>query len=266
MTSTGLAVREQLQSFLDDWEPFEVVAEARPSPTLRLSALIGIHKETPTVDLMVNRHNPTYSLCTGPRLSTNSNPLTMAIDYDNPGKTVKSPSYLAHIVLRTNNLKPMVQFYKTFLGAHPSFENDFISFLTYDEEHHRIAILQAPGTGPKQQESCGLEHIAFTYSNLEDLALSYRQRKANGILPVWCINHGPTTSIYYQDPDGNQLETQIDNFNTNQEVEKFLTSEEFAQNPIGTDFDAEDLVKRIQAGEDHTSIKKRIEIGPRFTK
>lgn len=190
----------------------------------------------------------------------------MVIDYDSAGTQVLRPSYLAHVVLRTNNLKRMVHFYKTFLGAHASFENDFISFLTYDEEHHRIAIFQAPGTGPKQQETCGLEHIAFTYSKLEDLALSYRQRKANGILPVWCINHGATTSIYYQDPDGNQLETQIDNFSTNEEIAQWLVSKEFAENPIGTDFDAEDLVKRLQAGEDHSSIKKRIEIGPRFTK
>lgn len=187
----------------------------------------------------------------------------MAVDYDNAGKQVIRPSYLAHVVLRTNNFKPMVDFYKTFLGAHASFENDMMSFLTYDEEHHRIALLQIPRTGPKQKETCGLEHIAFTYSKLEDLALSYRQRKANGILPVWCINHGPTTSIYYQDPDGNQLETQIDNFNTNEEIAQFLTSREFAQNPIGTEFDAEDLVKRLQAGEDHASIKKRIEIGER---
>ncbi|KAJ9638565.1 hypothetical protein H2204_004336 [Knufia peltigerae] len=190
----------------------------------------------------------------------------MSVDYDNAGKQVIRPSYLAHVVLRTNNLKPMVDFYKTFLGAHASFENDFISFLTYDEEHHRIAVLQDPETSPKQPRSCGLEHIAFTYTRLEDLALSYRQRKANGFLPFWCINHGPTTSIYYLDPDGNQLETQVDNFDTIEEVARFLGSKEFARNPIGTDFDPEDLVKRLQSGENDASIKKRIEIGQRFAK
>lgn len=190
----------------------------------------------------------------------------MGADFDNAGKEVVRPSYLAHVVLRTNNLKPMVDFYKIFLNAHASFENDFISFLTYDHEHHRIAILQVPGTAPKQPQSCGLEHIAFTYDKLDDLALSYRQRKANGIMPVWSINHGATTSIYYQDPDGNQLETQVDNFSTNEGIAQWLVSKEFAENPIGTDFDPEDLVKRLQAGEDHESIKKRIEIGPRFAR
>ncbi|RVX75622.1 hypothetical protein B0A52_00975 [Exophiala mesophila] len=189
----------------------------------------------------------------------------MAVDYENVGKVVKSPSYLAHVVLRTANLKPMVDFYKTFLGAHVSFENDFISFLTYDEEHHRIAMVAIPGTAPKNPQSCGLEHIAFTYDNLEDLGLSYLQRKANGILPVWCVNHGPTTSLYYTDPDGNQLETQVDNFDNDEQVAKFLTSKEFAENPIGSDFDPEDMVKRIKSGESHESIKKRIEIGPRIT-
>ena len=45
-----------------------------------------------------------------------------------------------------------------------------------------------------------------------------------------------------------------------------MVSKEFAMNPIGTDFEAEDLIKRLESGEDEKSIKKRVEIGPRFTK
>lgn len=50
----------------------------------------------------------------------------------------------------------MVDFYKTFLGGHASYENDFLSFITYDEEHHRVAIGAAPGTGQKDSKSAGL--------------------------------------------------------------------------------------------------------------
>jgi hypothetical protein len=36
-----------------------------------------------------------------------------------------------------------------FLGAEASYENEILSFLTYDEEHHRVAIVKVPDTGPK---------------------------------------------------------------------------------------------------------------------
>lgn len=187
----------------------------------------------------------------------------MAVDYDTPSEKVTSPKQLAHVVLRTANFKAMVDFYKKFLGAEATYENDFLAFLTYDEEHHRIAIGEVPGTGPKQVTSSGLEHIAFAFDTLEDLALAYRQRKFKGIEPFWGVNHGPTTSIYYADPDGNQLETQVDNFDTVEGANELMASKLFAENPIGVDFDPEDLVERLKNGEDHATIKKRPHIGPR---
>lgn len=185
-------------------------------------------------------------------------------NFDDTGSgAVLSPSMLAHVVLRTASLNGMVEFYTTFLGGSVTHGNEMISFITYDEEHHRIALIGIPGTTPKMSTSSGLEHIAFTFATLSDLLLSYRQRKARGISPVWCVNHGPTTSIYYKDPDGNMLETQVDNFDTIEEANAFMTSECFSQNPIGTDFDPENLITRIKNGEDHKILKRRVEIGPR---
>ncbi|RFU24405.1 hypothetical protein B7463_g11931, partial [Scytalidium lignicola] len=157
----------------------------------------------------------------------------------------------------------MVDFYKRFFNCHASYENDFASFLTYDDEHHRIAIVQIPTLVPNDPQSVGLQHMAFAYNSLEDLAISYLQRKANGFEPVWCINHGPTTSIYYADPDGNCIEIQVDNFDTPEEASKFMSSKYFAKNPIGTNFDPDELIRQLNSGEDDASIKKRVEIGPR---
>lgn len=178
---------------------------------------------------------------------------------------VISPSKLAHVVLRTSaeNFKRMSNFYKTFLGGEATYENEFLSFITYDEEHHRVAIAGVPGTGPKSLKTSGLEHIAFTFDTLDDLAKAYTQRKEHGIIPIWSVNHGPTTSIYYADPDGNQIETQVDNFDNLEDANAFMASSEFAENPIGVDFDPEDLVKRLQSGEDVCTIRKRPNIGPR---
>lgn len=184
-------------------------------------------------------------------------------DFDTPSAKVLSPASLAHVVLRTNNLKRMVDFYTTFLGGTVVHGDEMISFITYDHEHHRIAIVEIPSTGPKVPTSCGLEHIAFSYNSLSDLLTSYRQRTARNIAPVWCVNHGPSTSIYYKDPDGNMLETQVDNFDTVEETTGFMMSKAFAENPIGTDFDPEEMIQAIKNGENDRVLKKRREIGPR---
>jgi catechol 2,3-dioxygenase-like lactoylglutathione lyase family enzyme len=198
-------------------------------------------------------------------LSTFQQPSIAAImaDFDQQTSKVLAPSALAHVVLQTANLDRMIDFYTTFLGGTVTHKNEMLAFITYDEEHHRIALIGLPNTSPKVRGSCGLDHISFTFPDLTSLLLAYRQRKARGIDPVWSVNHGPTTSMYYKDPDGNKLETQVDNFDTNDAAAKFMESAAFAENPIGTDFDPEELIERIQAGEDDGVLKKRVEIGIR---
>ena len=107
------------------------------------------------------------------------------------------PRYLAHIVFDTPKFKEMVQFYRNLLGAQTAFENDFIAFLSYDEEHHRLAFISNPDLHPNDKTSAGLHHLAFGYDSLQKLADAYLARKKLGILPLWCVNHGPTTSFYY---------------------------------------------------------------------
>ncbi|EXJ53344.1 uncharacterized protein A1O5_13415 [Cladophialophora psammophila CBS 110553] len=187
----------------------------------------------------------------------------MTVDFEAPARRVIPPTKLAHVVLRTNNFAKMVEFYKDFLGADVIYESDFLAFLTYDEEHHRVAIAAVPGTKGKDKMTCGLEHLAFAFSTIADLLLAYRQRKQKGILPLWPVNHGPTTSIYYKDPDGNMIETQADNFDNPDDATKFMKSKFFSENPVGTDFDPEDHIKRLSNGEHESDLKKRVEIGPR---
>jgi len=185
------------------------------------------------------------------------------VDFDAPGDKVLSPSVLAHVVLRTQKFKEMVDFYTTFLGGRIVHGNDFLCFITYDHEHHRIALIGVPDTSAKVPTSAGLHHIAFTFDSISDLLLAYRQRKAKGILPAWSVNHGPTNSIYYKDPDGNMLETQVDNFDDPEGANAFMMTKEFAENPIGTDFDPEEYIARIKKGEPEDNLKPRVEIGPR---
>ncbi len=180
-----------------------------------------------------------------------------------PTGTIKSPLKLAHVVFRTSRFAEMVAWYKRVLNATPAFESDSIAFLAYDDEHHRIAFINVPGLTEQPAGQAGVHHVAFTYENLETLLENYERLKEMGVAPIWPVNHGPTTSLYYADPDGNQLEFQIDNYETVEEAGEFFFTDAFATNPIGVDVDPAELNARLKAGEDQSALKRRAPSGPR---
>src|SRR5262245_51698409 len=161
---------------------------------------------------------------------------------------VVTPIRFAHAVFRTGRFEEMKRWYETVLGAHVVHGNAMIAFLTYDDEHHRIALVSTPGAPPRPEGAAGLEHIAYTYATLGDLLATYERLKATGITPYWTINHGPTTSMYYRDPDGNQVELQVDNFPTVAALNAWFRSGALSKNPIGVNFDPDELVARFKSG------------------
>jgi catechol-2,3-dioxygenase len=168
-----------------------------------------------------------------------------------------SPAKFAHIVYRSGRLSEMCDWYCTVLEAEVAFKNDFIAFLTYDDEHHRVAIIDTGATEPPSPTASGLEHVAFTYASLGDLVDTYERLKGLGLRPYWSINHGPTTSCYYRDPDGNQVELQIDNFESTDALNAWFRSGAFAENPIGVEFDPEELVAKFRAGTPQEELVRR---------
>lgn len=66
---------------------------------------------------------------------------------------------------------------------------------------------------------------------------------------MFSVNHGATTSLYYADPDGNNIELQVDNFETLEEGTAYMESEAFEKNPIGVVIDPHSLLARLRAGE-----------------
>lgn len=166
------------------------------------------------------------------------------------------PKKLAHIVLRAKHYDDMIAWYRKVLNLRSSFESPMISFLTYDEEHHRIAFLNTSHLPQPDQKYTGFDHVAFTYANLNDLLNQWENLRDQGIEPFWCINHGPTTSMYFRDPDGNEVELQVDNFPTMEECVGWFSSEEFEKNPIGMDFDPDILIKKLRSGVSETELCK----------
>lgn len=184
-----------------------------------------------------------------------------------------SPNKLAHVVLFTGQLPTMRDWYLNVLDARVVHENPAVAFLTYDEEHHRIAladrnaVMQAaegldalisasddsapPSDAPQNR---GLAHIAFAYDSARTLLENFERLERDAITPVYSVNHGTTTSLYYADPDGNSIELQVDNFDTIEEGTEFMESESFAKNPVGLPVDPRDLLDRLRAGEAEAAL------------
>jgi catechol-2,3-dioxygenase len=167
------------------------------------------------------------------------------------------PTQLAHIVRRTSRFAELIAWYKTVLGAEVVHGDDMLVFLTYDDEHHRIAIAGIPGLEEQPAFAAGTDHVAFTYASLGDLLYTYERLQKEGIEPFWCINHGPTISMYYKDPDGSRVELQVDTMPTAESIDAWMKSGAFAANPIGVIFDPEDLLARYRAGEPLEKLVER---------
>jgi catechol-2,3-dioxygenase len=167
------------------------------------------------------------------------------------------PTKLAHVVFQTNRIEELRDWYCTVLDGRVIYENPHLSFVTYDDEHHRVAFANFAPLTPrdtdtelmvKSTEQPGLHHVAFTFGSMGELLDNYVRLRDKGIRPFFCVNHGPTTSMYYRDPDGNRIELQIDNFATAEEGQAWMTSDAFNQNPIGVEYDPDELVKKFRAG------------------
>ena len=174
-----------------------------------------------------------------------------------------APAKLAHVALRTSQPGKVVSFYKMVLEAEVFYANDNLSFLTYDDEHHRLAILRVPGLRPSSRARAGVDHVAFTYRSLAELLSTYVRLKDAGITPVWTTHHGATLSFYYADPDNNMAELQVDVHENVEDLEAYLASEDFNLNPVGVDFDPEEIRARFEKGECPADILVRHADGPR---
>ena len=173
-----------------------------------------------------------------------------------------SPTKLAHVVYRTHRFAEMIDWYTTVLEAKVSHNNGTLAFLSWDDEHHRLAILNL-GTSddPVSATGVGVHHVAYTWDTLSALLETYERLRDVGIKPVVKLRHGMTLSMYYADPDGNQSELQIDIL-TPDAADEFMLSDAFRANPIGETFDPEELLIAFKAGEDVTPLLFRSDQDP----
>ena len=183
-----------------------------------------------------------------------------------PGSHTTSPARIrparfVHVVYRTHRFDDMIAWYQKVLGAKIQHYSPVIAFVTYDDEHHRVAFLNLsiiePDGPQDRRDRVGVDHVAYTFNSLRDLMENYAQLKEMGILPYWKLHHGITISLYYGDPDGNRMEFQVDVYKTNEEANAFMTGPGFAQNPIGVEFDPDEWLGRLRGGEPEVNFFER---------
>lgn len=174
------------------------------------------------------------------------------------------PDYLAHWVVKTTRSTEMIHWYTTVFGARVVHEDSQIAFLTWDGESHRLALVKVPRAvryafplARFRRKAYGIDHLAFTFTSLERLLLTYERLTTAGITPVWAINHGPTTSLYYEDPDGIRLEFQTENFPTATETAAYFSSAAFAANPIGVNIDPAYLLEQLRDGTEPAALLRQ---------
>jgi catechol 2,3-dioxygenase-like lactoylglutathione lyase family enzyme len=172
-----------------------------------------------------------------------------------------TPDYLAHWVVKTARSKEMIAWYQTVFGARVVHEDQRLAFLTWDAESHRLAFVKVPGflrylfpLSRIRRKIYGIDHVGLTFKSLERLLSTYERLKKAGITPVLSINHGPTTSLYYEDPDGIRLEFQTENFPTAKATADYFRSSAFADNPIGVTFDPDYLLERLRSGTEPAEL------------
>lgn len=172
---------------------------------------------------------------------------------------------LAHVVFMTRRYDEMIDWYQVVFGAWMVHKDSALAFITFDDEHHRFAFANLdvlkPEAAAMNSGEIGVNHVAFTFASAADLLENYERLKAVGITPYWSVHHGFTLSMYYQDPDGNRHEFQVESCDVHEAVE-FMRSDLFAANPIGVTYDPDELLARYRAGVSQVELLKRPEGEP----
>lgn len=130
---------------------------------------------------------------------------------------------LQHVGINTPNLDAMLDWYRKVLGmtvhqrvAVPPGRAPFtaVAFASNDEINHRLSFFEVPQAtvDPERYHHARVQHIAFAYGTLDDLLGTYVRLKNLGMMPLWAADQSFQTAIYYEDPDKNVVELNVDNF------------------------------------------------------
>ncbi len=184
---------------------------------------------------------------------------------------------ISEVILKTRRFDEMKHWYTMVLGAAPFFErkpsehvdpklaalgraNDrricFIRLMIDYPYTQVFGLFEVPEVELKPGTDPGLDHFQLRNQSLAQLIERYELLKKAGLKPYRTANHGPGTSIYYHDPDGNRVELSGANFATEAEYLDYFKSESYRRNPSGIEIDIDEYVGRFKSGVPLTELVK----------
>jgi catechol 2,3-dioxygenase-like lactoylglutathione lyase family enzyme len=195
---------------------------------------------------------------------------------------------LGEIVLRTQRFEEMKYWYERVLGVRPFYEHlpapgtvgarlpsserDWATQvrscffrLALEHPYQQVFALFANDAAEGAQGMRGnLHHLQLGDESPLVMARRYLELEAMGIVPFRAMDHGPTMSFYYYDPDGNVVEIAAPN---HAEVAQFLSAleaVEFARNPTGIAVNPTAIVDTLigKTRGKTTSVHTRTSTGP----
>jgi catechol-2,3-dioxygenase len=112
---------------------------------------------------------------------------------------------LGHVGLYVRDIERSKAFYRDILGLKVSDENPktgstFMTAKDRLDEHHELLLV------PGREDGKVVQQISFRCASLADVKAFYRLFLARNIPINRTVSHGNAVGVYFQDPDGNQVE------------------------------------------------------------
>lgn len=176
-----------------------------------------------------------------------------------------TPPQFSEVILKTARFAELKAWYETVTDVKAFFVRDDarqpnwtgaynIAFIRIFSDHPYTQVLglfevpSVTGKAENQKGEPGLHHMQLRHAGLDHLFSRYETLREHGITPMRAYNHGPGTSFYYHDPDGNTVELSSANFVNEADYLAYFRSESYRKNISGIEIDAAEFVARFRAG------------------
>ncbi len=115
---------------------------------------------------------------------------------------------VGHVVLKMRDLDAAKRFYNGVLGMKIADEReDRNVFFRFDDYHHDIAVFKVnEDAAAPERNQVGLAHVALVADSFETVKAMHQRLKEHDVQGIRTADHGVTKSIYFKDPEGNELE------------------------------------------------------------
>jgi catechol 2,3-dioxygenase len=120
---------------------------------------------------------------------------------------------LTHAGIWVRDMEGMEEFYTSVMGFHVSDRgfvpryNGHITFMSNDPTiHHQVILAEGrPADVPST-----VNQLSFLVKSIDELRTMYRRVVARSVQNLLPRNHGNAWSVYFDDPEGNNLEVYLD--------------------------------------------------------